>query len=390
MMCKRCNLKNKRRRIPVVGGMTSWAALLGLVWMSMPVSAFTTGELEATNAVDAAFELVDKLGYTQSGTCELAALNSESNHIAKGRFFTAQCPGGRLFLKVDGQSHAEIFDAVIQLQEKMPTLSGSILQPLAEFSFRKGGGQLGHLIPRDYYSAYRWVEGVTLGDLLQNMHQSGFDAGRLAGLYRQLGRLVGAMHRAGLTEANKPLQQLRSRQVHSDLHPRNLMVTENDALVILDVDSFPAPGEEAFVHQAVVRDFPDFLLLRGHFVLDSPLSETLLAMLPEVSEALLGAYCQSLLGDDKAAACMSEIRELLIEDAYRYYELVVKYPRLFEKMAEKYPKLYGCLRESGAERGRPVIPVIVDRDELDRRLDAVFGPAFAGVCAAHSPVRLGG
>ncbi|MCY4471612.1 MAG: hypothetical protein OXC07_02160 [Kistimonas sp.] len=328
-------------------GLMVWGISVGLALMSMQAPALVTGHLEAVTPRDVAYELVEKLGYTQSGPCAVIPVKKEGNRVLYGRFFRAECQGTKLFLKFHDKPVAQAFLPAISLLESSPLLSASILQPIAEFSFRREG--------RDpdtqwYCSAYPWVPGDTLRDVLNKMHQPEQEAEYLTGIYRQLGRLLGEMGGAGLVDADKPLEEMQSRLIHSDVHVDNLKITPDNRVVILDIDSFTGLEKPLPVQKGFFEGFLQLIVWAGDhdFFADTPRSSAWLRVLPAFAEALLTSYCQTLVGKDKATACVSQIAEMAAGQV--------------------------LISHNHSRRYLPEVEPVVSNEEMKRRVDMVFGP----------------
>jgi len=352
---------DKTRAKPARTGLVSWGALLGLSLMSMQAPALVTGHLESGSQLEAVQELVEKLGYTESGpSCLFYLLHGPGGH--KWGFvalYRAECHGEKLFLKFADQPAAQAFLPAIRLLESSPLLSTSILQPIAEFSvgIQRGGSRPDRQV---YCSAYPWIPGDTLLDVLHKLREPEQEAEYLTGIYRQLGRLLGEMHGAGLVDADKPLEEMQSRLIHRDIGSINLKITPDNRIVILDIDSFTDPEaplsvklQPLSVKWFAVKDFMWLVIWpepEHNFLIDSPIVSAWLRVLPGIAEALLSSYCQALVGQDKAAACVSEIAEHAAWIVGGSHE--------------------ANMRNARQKESQP----FVSREEMARRLEMVFGP----------------
>ncbi|MCY4471607.1 MAG: hypothetical protein OXC07_02135 [Kistimonas sp.] len=348
-------------------GLRSWGAVLGLSLMTMqaPASTLITGQLEAGTPRDAVHELIEKLGYTESGACTLVSLEEEDGKFARGVFYRAECDSEKLFLKFDSQAVAEAFRPVVSLLESSPLLSRSVLKPIAEFSFRIEGRASD---PEAYCGAYPWIAGDTLEDLVAKVHEPGQEVEHLQGLYRQLGGIIGEMHRVGLVDADQPLQKMQSRLVHRDLHGGNVKVTPDNRIVIVDLDSFTAPERPQPVLEVVVEDVIELVNMVGGevFLSNSPSVSAWLPVLSGVAEAMLTSYCQTLVGKDKTAPCVSQIAEQVpeaIEMGYPWYQPVIDF--VWRLMGE------GEEEQLDDEQW---IESVASEQEIKRRLEVVLGP----------------
>ncbi len=357
---------DKKRDKPVTTGLMGWVTVLGLSFMSMQAPAFDTGQMEnvITGHLEegtphgAAHELVQKLGYAESGPCTLVLLEGENSDLAYRELFRVECGEQKLFLKFDDEPVAQAFLLEAPFFKSSPMLSASIVQPLAEFSFRREGRGLD---TKEYCSAYPWIPGDTLEDLLNKVRAPEREAEYLTGIYRQLGRVLGEMHSAGLVDADKPLQEMESCFLHSDLHSGNLKITPDNKIVILDIDSFTTPEEPVPVQEAFVENVLGLFVapkLNSPLFVDSPSAVAWLRVLPDAAEALLTSYCQTLVKEDKVRGCVSQIAEQVTEVVWR------KYNRALEESEQQ--KKTQSVDEQETE-------LAVGKDEMACRLERVFG-----------------
>jgi len=344
---------DKQRGKSVTTGLMGWVAVLWLSLMSVQAPALITGQLEKGTPRDAAWELLEKLGY-QSASCDLVFLGDEDARLAYAEFFRADCGQAQLFLKFDNKPAAQAFLPMMRLLENEPALSAAILQPIAEFSFTQEGEQ-------HYCSAYPWVAGDTLEALLDKVREPEQEAEYLAGIYRKIGQLLGEMHGASLVDADKPLAELKSYFVQKDLHSGNLKITPDNRIVMLDIDSFttleePVPVQEAFVGNVLALFVAP--KLNSPLFMDSPSAVAWLRVLPDAAEALLTSYCQTLVKEDKVRGCVSQIAEQVTEVVWR------KYNRALEESEQQ--KKTQSVDEQETE-------LAVGKDEMACRLERVFG-----------------
>ncbi|MCY4471606.1 MAG: hypothetical protein OXC07_02130 [Kistimonas sp.] len=357
----------KTTQKPAKTGLRSWGAVLGLSLMTMqaPASTLITGQLEAGTPRDVVHELVEKLGYTESGPCTLVSLEREDEKFAREVFFRAECDSEKLFLKFDSWGVAQAFRPVVSLLESSPLLSRSVLKPIAEFSFRREGRESD---PEDYCGAYPWIAGDTLEDLVGKVHQPEQEAEYLEGLYRQVGEVIGEMHRIGLVDADQPLPEMQSGLVHRDLHGGNVKITPDNRIVVLDIDSFVVPEKPQPVLEFVLDDVINLVVMveRNNFLTNSPRVSAWLSVLPGVAEAMLTSYCQTLVGKDKAAVCVSRIAEQLPERIEMEYQNAVNFLR--ERMEEG--KAEGTEEQLDDEQW---IESVASEQEIKCRLEVVLG-----------------
>jgi len=362
---------DKQREKGVATGLMGWVTVLWLSLMSVPAPALITGQLEKGTPRDAAWELVEKLGY-QSASCDLVLLGEEDARLAYAEFFRADCGQAQLFLKFDNKPAAQAFLPMMRLLENEPALSAAIVQPIAEFSVTREG-------ERHYCSAYPWVAGDTLEALLDKVREPEQEAEYLAGIYYKIGQLLGEMHGASLVNADKPLAELQSYLVQRDLHRANLKITPDNSIVILDIDSFTGRQKPVSVQKVFVKDFIALVFFGGpaFFFMDEPPSLSWLTVLPPVAEAMMTAYCETLMGKDQAAACVSEMVEKIVTKLWWWRQFMKEYfkngeeERKLEK--DKQNRVDGG-KTSTAVKKEEEIPTIVTKEELERRLEMVFGP----------------
>ena len=342
------------RRIAVVG----LSLALGLV--SLQAGAFATGRLEATEPEEAVREVMARFSHGLPGSCQLEPLDPGINHAISHQFFRMTCPDRTLFIKRDGRSRAIRFTHLSQwLERELPAeLAAAVVQPLAEFVFEPA-----HSGERAWYSVYPWVDGVTLAQLFEDMFESGVvpDPERLHRLYHRLGSQLGGMHRAGLVNAGAPLDRLRARAVHQDLHPNNLMVTPDDGIVLLDPDSFKRPNRPVRIMDVATDDFPDYLLFTS-LVLDDFPSSAWLLLLPGMTETLLGSYCHALVGEQGEQgerACVAHLADRLAE------KISARHKEAFET--------WGLFDSCSLSPTLDDTAMPVDEREIQRRLEAIFG-----------------
>ena len=263
-----------------------------------------TGHLESKDKIEAAHELAEKLGYGRSGSCQALPMQFEEGHIARGaKAIKMLCPDSSLFIKYSTEFHDDAFASLGRVMEESlsPDLLASVLQPVAEFSsdFKEEAGPSSE--PQTvYYTAFPWIEGVTLRELFQGMIQSGFDPERLEGLYRDIGSRIGAMHRAGLVDADRLVHRRETRLTHADLHYDNIMVTAGDEIVIIDPDAFKSVFRPQPALYWAGESFP-FLLFVAGLEFDSAWSPTWQTLLPGMREALIGSYCDAFAGSEVKA-----------------------------------------------------------------------------------------
>ncbi|MCY4471608.1 MAG: hypothetical protein OXC07_02140 [Kistimonas sp.] len=357
---------DKTTQNPARKSLMSWGALLGLALMTMqaPASTLITGQLAAGTQRGAVHELVEKLGYTESGPCTVVSLNEEDKEFIKEGFFRAECDGTKLFLKFDDVPAAQAFVSTLPLLESSPLLSTSVLKPIAEFSFRREGRRRN---TEEYCSAYPWIAGDTLQDVMRKVHQPEQETAYLTDLYRQLGEIIGEMHAIGLVDADQPLQDMQTRLLHKDMHSRNVKITPDNRIAIIDIDSFTAPEQPQPVLAFAVDNFNALVLLadREGFLFSSPTNDAWLPVLPGFGEAMLTAYCQTLVGQDEAAACVSQIAEKVAERVETAHKSVTEYiTTAMAKVKEgEEPPL-----------DKKQVDAFVNEQEMYRRLDMVLGP----------------
>jgi len=360
-----------------------WVVSVGLALMSMQAPALITGQLEAVTPQDAAYELVKKLGYTQSGLCALVALHEEDEKFSRGYFFKAECDGKELFLKFSIKPVAQAFLPAVSLLESSPLLSASIVQPLAEFSFWREGTDPD---TKEYCSVYPWVPGDTLQDVLNKVRKPEQEAEYLTGIHRQLGSLLGEMDGAGLVDADKPLKEMQSRLIHKDVHSGNLKITPDNRIVILDIDSFIALEKPWPVQGFFLDNFLKLIIwFEGYdFFTNTPRSSAWLRVLPGFAEALLTSYCQNLLGKEKAATCTDSplySARLRVPLAFVATPLTSCCPAFAEQ-----DKVAACVSQIAEEAAEIVwmshdvylqneeMGLVVSKEEMERRMEMVFGP----------------
>ena len=353
---------------PARSGLAHWAGfLLGLGLVSLQAQALQTGHLEAIEPMEAAHELAKKLGYTNPatggpGACDVHPLQFDEGRASSRYFFKLTCPDRTLFVKHDTSSHAVIFSSVMGVMERQltPDTLASVLTPLAEFSFGRSNSPDNapfHEAWSDYYGVYPWVEGLRLGDLHERIMQPDSDPASLIPVYRSLGAQLGTLHSAGLLAPDKPLQELKSSLIHWDLHADNIMVIPDATadIVILDTDHFHLPSQAGFVTDVLSKTFPQYLLSFA-MGFDLPWSTAWLNALPELAEALVDSYCQTLVGDERKSACVSALVDLLKQEIVSLHEQA-------QNDREKWlPKPFAG--ETPAS--------LIDRTELNRRLETVF------------------
>lgn len=354
---------------------------VGLGLMSLEAGAFTTGQLNATDKVAAAFELVKKLGHATPQACLPTPMRFDKDHVHSGQFFKMVCPDKTLFLKYDSDSHADSFSPLLSTMENSlsPEMQAAILQPIAEFSFviDKQHRPV-HGATTGYYSVYPWVEGVTFRQLIYGMRQSGFDAERLKSLYGTIGGRLGALHRAGLVNGGEPWPQWRSRLVHTDLHYDNIMVTPGDEILIIDPDSFtpvsePQPVLDSVVQELLVLLFVDDLALDSPDG-DAPWSSAWSALQPAMAHSLLGSFCHALVGkgeggegdegegdegEGEETACVSRLAGEMMAAA--------------GDMQQAYIDDLAASGECSLQPTEDDTQLPVEREELERRLEPVLG-----------------
>ena len=354
--------------------MTGWMrgiAIVGLSLVSLQAGAFATGQLNATDKVAAAFELVGKLGHATPGACFPAPVRFDKDHVCSGQFFKMVCPDKTLFLKYDFDSHADSFSPLLSTMENSlsPEMQAAILQPIAEFSFVIDKQERpAHGATTGYYSVYPWVEGVTFRQLIYGMRQSGFDAERLKSLYGTIGGRLGALHRAGLVNGGEPWPQWQSRLVHTDLHYDNIMVTSGDEILIIDPDSFTPVSEPQPVLDSVVQELL-VLLFVDDLALDSPdgeapWSSAWSALQPAMAHSLLGSFCHALVGEGEEgegeeAACVSRLAGEMMAAA--------------GDMQQAYIDDLAASGECSLDPTGDDTQLPVEREELVRRLEPVLG-----------------
>ena len=157
---------------------------------------------------------------------------------------------------------------------------------------------------------------VSLDELLETMSRSGFDSGRLQIIYRAIGSHLGAVHKIqGVDPAgswDKLKRDLRGTSVRRD----NLVVLPGDDVLMLDPAPVVFPEVSADVLQMQLVDFSGLLLVEDLFLVDSPVAASWMAVLPDVTAALLEGYCKPLTdGDDnKTLACVSRLADMVAQD----------------------------------------------------------------------------
>lgn len=298
-------------------GLAGWLAVcVGLVAVqarALTVEPLASGELMA--AVD---ELLVKLGH-EGQECRVQAVEPATVRGAPRSCFRVECPERVLFIKHDpkhdlGCRADELSAAFALIEARMPReLAAAVLQPLAIFSFiEKDAGGAGH---KAWLSAYPWIEGATIGDVLEHMSETGFDLERLQALYSRIGTLLGSLHGAGVIEADQPIRSRASRLIHEDLHDQNIMVTPEDQIVFLDPDALSDPRWQTarLVDRDIIR-FAIWCLTPRSVVYDGPCARDWLAIEPALADSFQQSYCRALVGEQQQAACVAEVAELLYWD----------------------------------------------------------------------------
>ena len=273
-----------------------WATALGLGLMSLQASAFSTGQLQATDIPAAAQELADKLGYATPGHCQLAALEWENGQLPE-RFFKLECPGKVLLLKYAESSSADMSAApvVAFLKEQMPAEQFARLQlPVAEFSFdRPGEGQ-------GYYRVYPWTEATCLSNWIRNLVTSSYEGleeinlRRLLKVYAQIGALVGSTHRVALIREDQKETVLPRLSKRGSFNGFNLLVTPEDE-VIVHLDAIVPVTENELLDKSLPAPLEDFdreLAFFERYIDAWSLGEVALS----VSVGFIYSYCETLAG----------------------------------------------------------------------------------------------
>jgi len=332
-------MKREMRR-PVRRHLPGWMAVIGLSLMSVQATAFSVGQLEATEPETAMAELVNKLSYATPGQCRLSPVADEH---PGGSAFKLECPDRKFLVKQQLEWRAEAFARVDKLmKDKLPlAFSAVVVQPIAEFSFAAEDGER-------YYTVYPWVEARTLDDLSQTMVESGFDPERLHNIYSQIGSLLGTMHRAGLANAGTAGFPAYARMMYTELNGQTLKVTPDDRVVMLETNSFrlhpeprpaftgfyrrmPPPGVSVEANRQLLpapvriylrKDLPGILLPHDEVLRDSPVSSAWWDLLPGITDTLVTSYCQTLAGEAGVAACSSQVTGILGDEIRHIFRMV--------------------------------------------------------------------
>lgn len=237
------------------GGLAHWAAVLGLGLMSVQALAYPQMSLQATDREAALQELLAGLSGEAMGVCQLVPVGSTSE-TGSERAVEVECGQDRdkLFFKYHTQSRADAADVTLGLLNRAmipedPQLQAMIRKPLAEYAFGEQGQGKG------YYTAHYAVEEGALNlrdwtrDIVQRIQATSSQQARDAELakvqdvYNQLGRFLGAAHRAGLTNPGKTFDQLQSQSAVQGLDGFSVTVTPAGDVKV-DLDALVTDGKK--------------------------------------------------------------------------------------------------------------------------------------------------
>ena len=282
--------------------LAQWAAVLGMGLLSVQAQAYPRESLEATDREAALQELLDSSGDVGVPRCQQVALGPVADK-APPRIVKVECKE-EVLVKFHEQPVADAASSTLDLmridlmRKRLPeALFSMIRKPFVEFSFDETGGGKG------YYTAWYAERGeLSLHDWIQAVIQRIQDAEcqqvrdaeleKLSDVYNQIGRFLGAAHRAGLINAGERFELLESQSVAQGLDGFSVSVTPAGDVVV-DLDALMTDGKTDRPFRAMMTQL-ETLASELLDPLDSLPLDDFFATLASIGYSLPLAYCTAL------------------------------------------------------------------------------------------------